>query len=151
MRLTLAQMSKLPSPDENILIGERLAAARELQRLSQVEFAEQLGLSPRAYQNYERGERELPSTVLTALHAVFDIDPLWVLIGQSRDSRKSSAPNKADVLEVVVVAVETHLQRVHKTMAPAKKARLIKLLYVHFQEKPKIDRTELATMLSRAA
>lgn len=144
-------MSKLANPDENVLIGERLATARELQQLSQVEFAEQLSLSPRAYQNYERGERELPSTVLTSLHAVFGIDPLWVLIGQSRESRKSSVSNKPDVLEVVVVAVETHLQRVHKTMTPAKKARLIKLLYLHFQDKPKIDRTELATMLSRAA
>ena len=144
-------MSKLANPDENLLIGERLAAARELQRLSQVEFAEQLGLSPRAYQNYERGERELPSTVLTALHAVFDIDPLWVLIGHAGQSRKSSASNKADVLEVVVIAVETHLQRTHRTLTPAKKARLIKLLYLHFQDKPKVDRTELATMLSKAA
>ena len=151
MRLTLAQMSKLSNPDENILIGERLAAARELQQLSQVDFAEQLGLSPRAYQNYERGERELPSTVLTALHAVFGIDPLWVLIGQGRESRKSSASNKADVLEVVVVAVETHLQRTSKTLTPVKKARLIKLLYLHFQDRPKVDRTELATMLSKAA
>lgn len=151
MRLTLAQMSKLANPDENILIGERLAEARELQQLSQVDFAEKLSLSPRAYQNYERGERELPSTVLTALHAVFGIDPLWVLVGHAGQSRKSSASSKADVLEVVVVAVETHLQRVQKTLSPAKKARLIKLLYLHFQDKPKVDRTELATMLSRAA
>ena len=144
-------MSELANPDENVLIGERLAAARELQQLSQVNFAEKLSLSPRAYQNYERGERELPSTVLTALHAVFGIDPLWVLIGQNRESRKSSASNKADVLEIVVVAVETHLQRTHKTLTPVKKARLIKLLYLQFQDKPKVDRTELASMLSKAA
>lgn len=63
-------------------MGKRLAAVRKSRQLLQVEFAEMLGLSPRAYQSYERGERELPSSVLIALHAVFGIDPLWVLTGQ---------------------------------------------------------------------
>lgn len=144
-------MSKLASTDDNLAIGERLAAAREAQRLTQVEFAERLDLSPRAYQNYERGERELPTTVLTALHAVFGIDPLWVLIGPGRDPRKAAASGKPDVLEAIVIAVETHLQRTHKKLVPAKKARLIKVLYLHFRDKSKIDAAQLADMLSIAA
>lgn len=143
-------MSKLASTNENIAIGSRLAAAREAQRLSQVEFADQLGISPRAYQNYERGEREMPTTVLTALHAEFGIDPLWVLIGPGRDPRKLAASAKPDVLEEVIIGVETHLQRTHKKLSPAKKARLIKVLYLQFRDK-KVDPDQLADTVSLTA
>ena len=144
-------MSKLANADNNIAIGERLVAAREAQRLTQVDFAELLGLSPRAYQNYERGEREMPTTVLTALHAVFGIDPLWVLVGPGRAPRHAAVSDKSDVLEEIIITVETHLQRTRKTLAPPKKARLIKVLYVHFLDKTKIDTKHLAEMLALTA
>lgn len=144
-------MSKLAKLDDNLAIGGRLVAAREAQQLSQVEFAERLGISPRAYQNYERGEREMPTTVLTALHAEFGIDPLWVLIGPGRDPRKLSTSTKPDVLEEVIIGVETHLQRSRKTLAPAKKARLIKVLYLQFRDKAKVDPAQMADVLSLTA
>lgn len=140
-------MSKLANIDDNLAIGGRLVAAREAQRLSQVEFAERLGISPRAYQNYERGEREMPTTVLTALHAEFGIDPLWVLVGP----RKLTASTKPDVLEEVIIGVETHLQRTHKKLTPAKKARLIKVLYLQFRDKAKVDAAQLADTVSLTA
>ena len=57
-------MSRLANPEENVSIGRRLAGVREHRHLTQTEFAERLALSPRAYQNYERGEREIPAAVL---------------------------------------------------------------------------------------
>jgi transcriptional regulator with XRE-family HTH domain len=140
-------MSKLANTDDNAVIGERLAAARVAQRLSQVDFADRLGISPRAYQNYERGEREMPTTVLTALHAEFGIDPLWILIGPGRDPRKLATSTKPDVLEEVIIGVETHLQRTQKKLSPAKKARLIKVLYLQFRDK-KVDAHQLADTVS---
>lgn len=144
-------MSKLANPHDNLVIGERLVAVRELLRLTQVDFAGRLEVSPRAYQNYERGERELPAAVLTALHATFGIDPLWILIGPGTDPRKSVAAARPDVLEDIVIAVEGHLQRRRKTLTPAKKARLIRVLYLHFRDQPRIDPAHLADMLSLAA
>ncbi|WFC42301.1 helix-turn-helix transcriptional regulator [Pseudoxanthomonas sp. SE1] len=144
-------MSKLSNSDDNLAVGERLAAVREDQRLSQIEFAERLGLSPRAYQNYERGERELPAAVLTTLHAVFGLDPLWVLIGPGRDPRKAGASVKPDILEAVIIGVESHLQRTHKKLAPAKKARLIKVLYLQFRDRAKVDPAQMADVLSLTA
>jgi transcriptional regulator with XRE-family HTH domain len=143
-------MSKLASSDDNHAIGARLAMAREQQRLSQVEFAERLGLSPRAYQNYERGERELPSAVLVSLHEVFGLDPLWILIGPERSARKAAA-GSADLLEQIIIGVETHLQRTHKKLAAAKKARMIRVLYLHFSDKTRFDSTQLTEMLSLTA
>lgn len=144
-------MSKLANTHDNLTIGERLVAVREALRLTQVDFAERLEISPRAYQNYERGEREMPTTVLTALHATFGIDPLWVLVGPGRDPRKATALASPDVLEAVVIAVETHLQQRRKVLAPAKKARLIKVLYLHFRDRPKMVPAELTDMLSLVA
>lgn len=40
-----------------------------------------------------------------------------------------------DLLEAVVIAVEMHLSRRKRTLAPDKKARLIRVLYQHFRER----------------
>jgi transcriptional regulator with XRE-family HTH domain len=144
-------MSKLGNPDENLAIGTRLVAVREERRLSQAEMAERLDLSLRAYQNYERGDREMPTAVLRSLHAEFGIDPMWVVVGTGSEQRDSSGHAKLDVLEAVIIGVETHLQRTHKKLAPAKKARLIKVLYLQFRDQPKIDAAQLADTLSLVA
>lgn len=54
---------------------------RAQRRLSQKKFAEKLGVSLRAYQNYERGEREVPAALIRALFEAFQIDPVWLLTG----------------------------------------------------------------------
>lgn len=98
-------MSRLATLEDNASIGERLAALRNRVRLSQVDFAERLGISPRAYQNYERGEREVPAVVLKLLYEVFGVDPLWVLTGPGNDPRGTDAPAYPDLIEEIVVAV----------------------------------------------
>lgn len=49
--------------------------------MTQVQFADTLGISSRAYHSYERGVRELPSDVLLRLHAVHGVMPNWILLG----------------------------------------------------------------------
>lgn len=89
-------MSKLSTEEINLQIGRRLAAVRDRARLVQTEFAERMGLSPRAYQNYERGEREVPAVVLKALYEVYGADPLWVLTGLSVSVRPRHLPCRSD-------------------------------------------------------
>jgi len=74
-----------------IEVGDRLLRLRRDNRCSQGEFARRLRVSVGAYQGYERGEREVPSSLLWALHEEFGVDPLWVLAGESRESVKSPA------------------------------------------------------------
>lgn len=144
-------MSKLATLEDNAPIGERLATLRHRVRLSQVDFADRLGISPRAYQNYERGEREVPAVVLKLLFAVFGVDPLWVLTGPGDDPRGTDAPAYPDLIEAIVVAVESRLQRARRQLTPEKKGRLIKLLYQHFRDKPAFDPADVAEFLALAA
>lgn len=145
--LKVARMSSLASSEYNLAVGDRLAAIRSSRGLSQVEFALRLGLSPRAYQNYERGEREVPVAILRSLNSVFGISPLWVISGP----QKICTPSKPSLLEEIVIAVEHHLDQRRLKLDPVRKARLIALLHEHFQLRPTLDDVELQTMLSVAA
>lgn len=107
-----------------------------------------MGVSSRAYQNYERGEREVPAVVLKALYEVYGADPLWVLTGLNV---ATESPHHLDVLEAVIVAVETRLKATRRTLPPSKKARLVKLVYLYFRDKPQVDPVHVAEMLALAA
>lgn len=76
-------MSKLATDGDRNGFGERLLMVRMWVYQSQVEFAETLGLSPRAYANYERGEREMPTALLLQLYERFKIDPVRLLTGEA--------------------------------------------------------------------
>ena len=144
-------MSKLASPKVNVPIGRRLAGVREHNRLRQTEFAERIGLSPRAYQNYERGEREIPAIVLRTLYEVFGVDPLWVLTGPGWVPADVPLQPNLESLEAVVIAVEKHLARSRRRLVPAKKARLIKMLYLHYRDRSGIDDDHVGEMIQLAA
>lgn len=74
-------MSNIASTNENVTIGRRLATLRQKLGFSQRDFAEKLEVSLRAYQNYERGEREIPAGLIRALYEVFRVQPVWLLLG----------------------------------------------------------------------
>lgn len=74
-------------------IGTRLAQVRQDLGLSQSEMAERLDISLRAYQSYERAERELPFSVATRLYLSFDVNPVWLALGTD------AAPPKAQTFE----------------------------------------------------
>lgn len=54
-------------------LHERLHELRQRKKLSQTELAEQVGLSLRAYQYYERAERQPTADTLIALADFFDV------------------------------------------------------------------------------
>lgn len=147
-------MSKLSSVDENIAYGARLAAIREAMQLTQQEFATQLGLSYRAYANYERGEREMPTSLFKALVENLSLDPFWLLTGPAKkvqylDSRRGSLD--AALLEAIVALVESWLFQNKRTLKPDKKARVIRLAYEHCVELGQIDACHLNEILTIAA
>jgi len=77
-------------------VADRLLQVRTTLGLSQKEFADRLGISLRAEQNYERGDRALPSEVLLSLAKSFDIDPMWLLDGSELNPRLLSRSGSLD-------------------------------------------------------
>lgn len=145
-------MSKLSTQNENNVIGRRIAAVRASSGLSQNEFAESLGLSPRAFANYERGEREMPVALFRKLCESRGIDPLWLLIGPGEEPvRVTERRVDGELLEAIVQMIEEWLIKHRRTLKPPKKARLIRLAYEHYSEQGQVDTSHLNDMLSLAA
>ncbi|MCL1796420.1 MAG: helix-turn-helix domain-containing protein, partial [Clostridia bacterium] len=64
-------------------IGERIRGARELSDLTQDVFAERAGITPTLLAQYERGEVDIPVSILHDISAAFDISMTELLTGES--------------------------------------------------------------------
>jgi transcriptional regulator with XRE-family HTH domain len=76
-------------------VGARLAEVRVESGLSQTDFAARLGVSLRAYQSYERAEREPPFTLAVRLYREFGVSPLWLALGVEGGSRRLLTPEES--------------------------------------------------------
>lgn len=124
-------MRTMSSTIENYQYNERVGKVREHFSLSQTEMAQRVDISLRAYQNYERGEREIPVALVRALYTEFRIDPVWLLTGLGQmilaeDQRKLL---DQELLDRVVEAVENFETDLEKALSVEHKSRLIGLLY----------------------
>ena len=79
--------------------GIRLLSIRKEHECSQSTFGEQLGISLRAYQNYERGERPIPKRVVASLQEKYGINPVWLLTGDGpmKDGDPEPAPHAPEI------------------------------------------------------
>lgn len=68
-------------------VAERFLAVRSYLKLSQKAFAESLGISLGAEQNYERGNRQISASVIFSVYKVYEIDPQWLLDGDDEPPR----------------------------------------------------------------
>jgi transcriptional regulator with XRE-family HTH domain len=145
-------MSKLSTHKSNIEIGKRILAVRAASGLSQNDFAESLEMSPRAYANYERGEREMPVALFKGLYESYSIDPVWLLTGPGEQPIKVTERRvDGDLLEILIRMIEEWLTKNRRMLKPEKKARLIRLAYEHCSEHGEVDSAHLKDMLSLAA
>lgn len=69
----------MPVEIDLLEIGSRIEELRG--RLSQLDFAEMLGVDRKTVGTWERGERLPDTRALLALWSRFDADPAWVLTG----------------------------------------------------------------------
>lgn len=136
----------------NRAIGIRLAAVRTALGLSQNAFAVSLGLSPRAYVNYERGEREVTATALLRLHEIHEVDPLWMLAGvEDKPVYAYERKLNMELFTKLLQLVDGALRRTHKTLPPDRKAKLIALAYAHCVRAGEMDAKEVRSLLALAA
>ncbi|WP_089962273.1 helix-turn-helix domain-containing protein [Salipiger thiooxidans] len=110
-------------------LGHRLAAVRNMARLSQEEMAQALGISRSAYQNYERGQRDLTAQLLLEVYEKFDVDPLWMLEGDSEDGKNRRHDEIATAYRKIGIAVERRIMDRGLSVTPEKKWDAIEFLF----------------------
>jgi transcriptional regulator with XRE-family HTH domain len=74
-----------------IALGTRIAAQRKTQAITQVELAEQLGISQQAMNSFEKGRRRVPVSLLPVIAQALDTT-LDALI--AHDAAPATAPKK---------------------------------------------------------
>lgn len=142
-------MSKLATPPINVAIGRRLTAIRTTAGLSQGAFADTLGLSLRAYANYERGEREMPVALFRALYTVHGINPVWLLDGPG-EQPVMAATRTVDValVERIIDWVDTELAAMGKKLRPEMRLRILKSAYTLSAERGRMETAPMRELLS---
>lgn len=103
-------------------IGARLAGERERIGLSQTAMAAALGISRRAYHNYENGITGVPIEKLLHLHAHYDIDIVWILL-----EARSKVPKATDleVLENAMNEIDEFIDTSESPITPKDRNRLV--------------------------
>jgi transcriptional regulator with XRE-family HTH domain len=70
----------------DIEIGQRVKKLRKETKIDQREMAERFGLSLRAYQNREQGEKSYPVGELVVLADLFNVSVEYLITGKEGDS-----------------------------------------------------------------
>lgn len=144
-------MTQFASRSDNEQIGSRLAELRAHLGKTQVEMARAIKVSPRTYQNYERGEREVSATAVLSIYRAFDVDPIWLLGGEPGVQKVRQPELDIDLLQIILEEIERKLEAMKKQLTPSKKARLTALLYDHFRSHPQPDAAFIDRAISLAA
>lgn len=141
-------MSRIASERQNLAFGERLARVRAGQGLNQTDFAESLGLSMRAYANYERGEREAPLAVLRALYDVYGIDPVWMIGGYEQHPVTAKLPVDVGLLVEIAYELDRRLGAARRRLKPSVRKRLIEVAYSVCQQDGAVQSARLDELIA---
>ncbi len=119
--------------------------------MSQGAFAATLGLSLRAYANYERGEREMPVVLFRALYETYGIDPVWLLAGPGSQPVKAATRTMDFALvEDIIQCVDAELATMGKKLKPAMRLRILRAAYALSAEKGFVEAGSVKELLSIA-
>ena len=113
-------------------MGERLAAVRNMSKLSQEDMCRRLNISRSAFQNYERGQRDLTAELLLKVYEEFDVDPLWMLEGDTETGKSRRHDEVTGAYRKIGLAVEHRISERSLTVTPDKKWDAIDFLFAEF-------------------
>lgn len=125
-------------------LGSRLAAVRSMAHLSQEDMAQRLEISRSAYQYYERGERDITGSLLLRLLREFDVDPLWILEGDTESGRNRRHDELAQAYRKIGLAVEHRILERGLIVTPEKKWDAVDFLLTEFLNTDALDREDQA-------
>lgn len=113
-------------------MGERLAAVRNMSKLSQEDMSRRLGISRSAFQNYERGHRDLTAELLLKVYDEFDVDPLWMLEGDTATGMSKRNDEVTQAYRKIGLAVEHRISERGLSIPAKKKWDAIDFLFAEF-------------------
>lgn len=125
-------------------LGHRLSAIRRQEKLSQEEMAERLHVSRSAYQYYERGERDLPGSLLLKVFQEFEADPLWVLEGDIEAGMSRRVKELARAYRKIGLAIEHRIKDRGLSVPDEKKWDAIDFLFAEFLKEDPLNTAENA-------
>lgn len=130
-------------------IGERLKEERKRVGMTQTEFGAIGGVKIIAQRNYEAGNRTPDATYLAAIAAA-GIDVLYVITGTRA---MSDAQSEDDVRRMSDAweTLELALNKVKKTLTPAKKRKAAEALYRASKEQVGATREQLTALVLELA
>ena len=110
-------------------MGARLRAIRERGRMSQVEFAELLGVSRGALINWEKDESEPPTSVLKLMRGHFDVDPEWLLNGDDLLPRRIFAIHNWPIYDRIEAELQAACHEARLELSPDQLRDLTRIIY----------------------
>lgn len=113
-------------------LGDRLSAVRSQAHLSQEEMAQRLEISRSAYQYYERGQRDLTGSLLLKIFQEFDVDPLWMLEGDTETGKSRRHDEVTQAYRKIGLAVEHRISERKLAVTPEKRWDAIDFLFAEF-------------------
>jgi transcriptional regulator with XRE-family HTH domain len=119
-------------------MGARLAITRNEIGLSQA-----LDVSHRAYHSYEKGQRGLPVETLVALHDRFQVDLIWILLG----NRSARVEHDLKALEEFEVSLDTYLAEQGIKLKTEKRGAIAARWYRSFLQGKPIEMDDVHTWI----
>lgn len=123
-------MDRMPAEQKiSDTIGHRLERVRRMEGVSQGEFCKELGISRTSLQNYVRGDRDIPISVLATLLEMYAVDPIWMMYGDESDV---GMRHKADILAEIRnigLALERRAEERGFTLSVEDRWRLVSQIY----------------------
>lgn len=120
-------------------LQERLSSIRKATKLSQAAFGAELGLSDRAYKNYELGIRELPLATALSISEKFEVNIAWLLTGDGAPS----APEERDAIKAAVIAVREYFIAEGETPSPDYESDVVQYVYDEILREGGLNRPRL--------
>ena len=137
----------------DVEIGKRIKEIRTELGIKQGEFAEKIGSTQSFLSHAERGRYKPTESMLNRMEVNSGMNRSWVLTGKGDKCGKdyiseitpepSLKMTKLDLLETIIMYVESYLVEKKKKLTPAAKAKFITYYYKHFMNTETVDAKEV--------
>ena len=82
---------------------DKIKILRKELKLNQTDIAEQLGIGLSSYQNYERGERDVPSSVIKQIMLLYGVTPDWLFSSDDTKMTTKRTIQSNEYMEIPLV------------------------------------------------
>jgi transcriptional regulator with XRE-family HTH domain len=88
-------------------VYEKIRFIRQLNKMTQTEFGDSMGLSKATISNFETGRAPIPAYVVTMLRLIYNIDPDWLFDETQEDFEKRYfIPEKGNTNSILLAYAE---------------------------------------------